>query len=153
MSSGSTAVRESTPDTAALPISARPSAARLRPTRAIGVRVAATTTASAIGPPLCSPAPGSGRDEDRDGEVVAVDDRPRVEGGVPAGLVPLDPLAPALGAEGPRIVGVLPAVQAVPDEEPLLFGRLPPFGGVALERREVEADGAHLCPTPLAGAR
>src|ERR1700722_18988015 len=75
--------------------------------------------------------------------IVGVDDRPRVQRAFAARFVPLDPLAPALRAEGPRIVGVGVAVEAVLYEEALLFGRLPEGKGVALRRGKVESDRAH----------
>ena len=75
--------------------------------------------------------------------VVVVDHRPGVERGLPAGLVPLHPLAPALRAEGTRVVRVGAAVEAVLDEQALLPGGLPELDGVALGRREVETDRGH----------
>src|SRR6185437_1061579 len=76
--------------------------------------------------------------------VVAVDHGPGVEGALAAGLVPLDLLAPALRAEGPGVVGVGIAVEAVLDQEAALLGGVPEFDGVALRGGEVETDCAHV---------
>src|ERR1700722_15719266 len=198
MSSGSNTEAASTPAAVCMPLSSMASPARARPLRPIGVRVAATMTAS-LAWVMGTSSSGPHEDGDRElvgdglerdlqghahlqfvegavddvrhharplgqvddggdvghpvpegGHVVVVDDRPGVEGPGPAGLVPLHLLAPARRAEGPRIVGVGLAGEAVPDEEAVLFCRLPELQGVALRRGEVETDRSYY-PLPWSG--
>ena len=76
-------------------------------------------------------------------QVVLVHDRPGVEGGVPAGLLPRHGVGPAAGAEGPGVVVGLAAGGAAHDEEPALGDGVPPRLGEVVGGGQIEAGRRH----------